>query len=138
MSDEYYKWLGELVTEAHGFKMKIKNPMLSNIFVRNLVAIMEIISILENYRGEKCYRDYPFSLHLCAPPGYGKTLLSSCLVKDLFSVKDNQIYCKPVSSEYWDGFIDQKVIILDEFLIGDIGFLISQSDQSMFHDLLSV
>lgn len=119
VSDEYYKWLSELVNDANGLKCKIKTPTVSGLFVRNLTELMNIISILENYRKEKSFRDYPFSIHMCADPGYGKTLISSCLVRDLFGVVERDIYTRPVSSEFWDGFIDQKVIILDEFLIGD-------------------
>ncbi|APQ44499.1 polyprotein [Basavirus sp.] len=119
VSEDYYIWIRELVDSAMGLKSKIKSPMAINLFTRNLVSIMDILNLLDNYRLSKSFRDYPFSIHISAPPGYGKTLLTSSLVRDLFSVGEVDIFDRPVSSEFWDGFIGQKVVIFDEFLIGD-------------------
>ncbi|AIY32625.1 polyprotein [Fisavirus 1] len=118
-SDEYYQWLVELHKEALGMKGKIKTPTVGNIFVRNLVSITQILTILENYRNEKVSRDLPYSLHICAPPGYGKTLFTIKFVKDVFGVSDTDIYQVPVASEFWDGYIGQEFVIMDEFLVGE-------------------
>jgi hypothetical protein len=119
VSEDYFRWLQELITEAQGLRTKIKNPTLGNLFVRNLVSMSEIISILENYRKEKSYRDLPYSLHIAAPPGYGKTLFISKFCVDLFDVMQRDIYTRPIASEFWDGYINQNVVVVDEFLIGD-------------------
>ncbi|APG76671.1 hypothetical protein [Hubei tetragnatha maxillosa virus 1] len=119
ISEEYYQWLSELHKEAMGMKGKIKTSTIGNIFVRNLVSIAQILSLLDNYRTEKASKDLPYSLHICGPPGYGKTLLTTKFVKDLFLVEDRDIYQVPVASEFWDAYIGQSVIIMDEFLVGD-------------------
>lgn len=119
VSDEYYKWVSDLVTESQMLRSKIRSPTVSTTFVRMLVSLMEILAMLENYNKEKSFRDYPYSLHICAPPGYGKTLFSSKFIKDLFNTEERQVFTRPISDEFWSGFIDQKVILFDEFLIGD-------------------
>jgi len=119
VSKEYRQWLTELITEAQGLRSKIKTPTTANVFVRILVNMMEILAMLENYDLEKSYRDYPFSLHIAAPAGYGKTLFVSKFMRDLFLTEERDVYTRPINDEFWSGFINQKIILFDEFLIGD-------------------
>jgi hypothetical protein len=119
VSKEYRQWLTELITEAQGLRSKIKTPTTANVFVRILVNMMEILAMLENYDLEKSYRDYPFSLHIAAPAGYGKTLFVSKFMRDLFTTEERDVYTRPINDEFWSGFINQKIILFDEFLIGD-------------------
>nr|AWK77858.1 polyprotein [Bundaberg bee virus 7] len=118
-SQQYYDWARELVKEAQLFRNQIKTSVVGNQFVRMLGQLMDVLSILENYRKEKSYRDLPYSIHLAASPGVGKTLISTRILTDITGLDQSDIYTVPVSSEYWDGYHEQKLIIMDEFLIGD-------------------
>lgn len=119
VSEEYFNWCNDLHKEATKMKGLIKTQTNAHVFLRNYVSLIETLTLLESYRNNKSSRNYPYSLHLAAPPGYGKTLLVNKLCQDLFGVLSREIYTRPVASEFWDGYLDQKVIILDEFLIGE-------------------
>jgi hypothetical protein len=119
VSEEYYEWCKDLHRQAIEMRGSIKTQANGHMFLKNYVSLMETLTLLESYRDAKSSRDYPYSLHLCAPPGYGKTLLVNKLCIDLFGVSSREIYTRPVASEYWDGYLDQKIVIMDEFLIGE-------------------
>ncbi|APQ44498.1 polyprotein [Basavirus sp.] len=118
-SEEYYTWISELINESHKLRFSIKSPNIGNQFVRNLVSMLEILAILENYRRETASRRYPFAIHIAGEPGLGKSLMASRFLRDVFECGERDIYTRPVSSDYWDGYINQPVIFYDEFLIGD-------------------
>jgi hypothetical protein len=121
VSKEYFEWISDLVSQAQGLKGKIKTPAVVNIFVRHLASLMEILAVLEKFKHDKAYRELPFSIHLASPPGFGKTLMSTKLARDVFEVLNNEIYTRPIADEFWSGFNgpSHKVIMIDEFLVGD-------------------
>nr|ULF99737.1 MAG: putative polyprotein [Picornavirales sp.] len=119
-SDEYFEWCNELVAQVSEIRGKITQPVIVQSYMRNLAGLCGLISTLEAFRDGKAERDYPFALHISAPPGVGKTLVVSRFIRDLFKVTPNQVYPRPLASEFWDSFIPGvKVVLFDEFLIGD-------------------
>lgn len=118
VTDQFYQWVRDSLREANGLRKTIKSPVLTNLFIRNMVALTKLSAMLRNLKDEKSFRSYPFSLHVCGPPGFGKTLISSKLLRDVSDIEETSIYTRPVSDEYWSGFIGQDVIMIDEFLIG--------------------
>ncbi|APG78468.1 hypothetical protein [Hubei picorna-like virus 11] len=85
-----------------------------------LPSMMRLDNMLYRYQLDSKDRSIPFVLHLAGPPGVGKTLLVRLILNRLGYSKTD-LYFRPLNSEFWDGYAHQKVIVYDEFLIGDEG-----------------
>jgi len=119
VSEEYFEWVQDLMVKSSKLNKYVSCPTMGTLYVRNLSSLMQIVSTLEQYRSNKSFRNLPHSIHIAAAPGVGKTLVSSKLIRDVYSATESEIYTRPVASPFWSGFINQKFIICDEFLIGD-------------------
>lgn len=58
----------------------------------------------------------PICIMLQGPPGTGKSYAAQLLCKSLFGFGIEKAYTRNASSEFWDGYKDQEVVIVDEFL----------------------
>ncbi|ASH99194.1 polyprotein [Pansavirus 2] len=81
--------------------------------------LMRLDSIMFRFQNSSRDRPIPFTLHVAGPPGVGKTLLVRALLTHL-GRSPSDVYFRPNHSEFWDGYNGQKVIIYDEFLVGDV------------------
>lgn len=118
VTDEFYEWVKDCIREANGMRRTIKTPVIANLFMRNLVSLTKLAAMLRNLKDDKSFRSYPFSLHVWGAPGTGKTFVASKLLRDVTDLSESTIFTRPVSSEYWDGFQGQEIVMIDEFLIG--------------------
>ncbi len=82
-------------------------------------TLMRLDSIMFRFQNSSRDRPIPFTLHVAGPPGVGKTLLVRTLLTHL-GRNPSDVYFRPNHSEFWDGYNGQKVIIYDEFLVGDV------------------
>nr|QKE55059.1 MAG: polyprotein [Picornaviridae sp.] len=91
---------------------------------------------LSNVNEPTVTRPEPVVIYLHGPRGGGKTLLSMCLAtkicKELKVDPKENIYTKPIGSDYWDGYANQLVCIID-----DIGQRTDDSDWQDFCQLVS-
>uniref|UniRef100_F1KPN4 Genome polyprotein n=1 Tax=Ascaris suum TaxID=6253 RepID=F1KPN4_ASCSU len=85
-----------------------------------LPSMMRLDHMLYRYQLDSKDRSIPFVLHLAGPPGVGKTLLVRLILNKLGYSKTD-LYFRPLHSEFWDGYAHQKVIVYDEFLVGEEG-----------------
>nr|ANA09091.1 polyprotein [Posavirus strain 9043] len=85
-----------------------------------LPSMMRLDNMLYRYQLDSKDRSIPFVLHLAGPPGVGKTLLVRLILNRLGYSKTD-LYFRPIHSDFWDGYAHQKVIVYDEFLIGEEG-----------------
>lgn len=67
-------------------------------------------------------KDKPYMVYLYGPPGVGKTYVVDYIAQALLALEDYKYdpsrdkYQKPRTSEYWEGYNSQKVVIFDDFL----------------------
>jgi hypothetical protein len=81
--------------------------------------LLNVETILVQKRNTGGTRRLPFSFHFSAAPGVGKTLLATEIVKRCFDRREEDIYFRPVSDEFWSGFLSQPIVIMDEFMVGN-------------------
>jgi len=91
-----------------------KRPEMISIYFR----LLGVMAQLEKLRESGRTRMIPFSMHICGDSGVGKTEAVSNILRDVFSISRMDTYFKPTGSEYWDGFLNPKAIVIDEFLVG--------------------
>nr|QKN88984.1 MAG: polyprotein [Picornavirales sp.] len=116
-SDYYYDMVSELVNDGPKIINSVTIDKRRALFTKIFVDLIEIRMTLLNYRSSGGSRVTPYSIHIAGRGGTGKTLISDTILKDLGFVS-NDIYARGVDVD-WDGFHDQKAIVLDEFLIGE-------------------
>nr|AEL31293.1 polyprotein [Rhinovirus C] len=78
----------------------------------------------------KTHRHEPVCCLIRGPPGCGKSLITSVIARGLTS--EAQIYSLPPDPQYFDGYDQQKVVIMD-----DIGQNPDGKDLSMFCQMVS-
>ncbi|APG78580.1 hypothetical protein [Wenzhou gastropodes virus 2] len=80
------------------------------------MKLLQLQSTIEQSTLATGDRDCPWYFHISGVPGVGKNLVIDNIVSRVSGVSD--IYYRPINGEYWSGFVNQKAIIIDEFLIG--------------------
>jgi len=95
------------------------DPTARNLCVGVYSRLLHLTTTLNQKQYSQGSRKLPFSIHVMAPPGVGKSLIMSLFIRKVFEYEENEVYQKDVSDEYWSGFLDQQVVLMDEFMIGD-------------------
>nr|ANA09089.1 polyprotein [Posavirus strain 9676] len=116
ISKEYYDLVKKSIGEGLGF-LRDAPPSERNNVMTMIPPLMKLDHILWSYQEARRDRPLPFVLHLSGRPGVGKTLLVHTILTKL-GYGPSDVYFRPVSSEFWDGYNGQKVIVYDEFLVG--------------------
>uniref|UniRef100_F1KPM0 Genome polyprotein n=1 Tax=Ascaris suum TaxID=6253 RepID=F1KPM0_ASCSU len=116
ISREYYDLVKKSINEGLGF-LRDAPPSERNNVMTMMPPLMRLDHILWSYQEARRDRPLPFVLHLSGRPGVGKTLLVHSILTKL-GYGPSDVYFRPVSSEFWDGYSGQKVIVYDEFLVG--------------------
>nr|APG77920.1 hypothetical protein [Hubei picorna-like virus 12] len=116
ISKEYYDMVKRSINEGLGF-LRDAPPSERNNVMTMIPPLMKLDHILWSYQEARRDRPLPFVLHLSGRPGVGKTLLVHTILTKL-GYGPSDVYFRPVSSEFWDGYNGQKVVVYDEFLVG--------------------
>ncbi|APQ44558.1 polyprotein, partial [Posavirus sp.] len=116
ISREYYDMVKKSISEGLGF-LRDAPPSERNNVMTMIPPLMKLDHILWSYQEARRDRPLPFVLHLSGRPGVGKTLLVHTILTKL-GYGPSDVYFRPVSSEFWDGYNGQKVVVYDEFLVG--------------------
>lgn len=118
-SKEYYTKLNQCLREGPKLMEKLTMAKNKSYYLALLGKLLTIASFLEQKRSMGAQRPEPFCIHISSPPGFGKSLIANKLVRDVFDVEDDEVYSRVANTEHWNGFHSQKVIIYDEFLVGE-------------------
>uniref|UniRef100_F1KPM8 Genome polyprotein n=1 Tax=Ascaris suum TaxID=6253 RepID=F1KPM8_ASCSU len=116
ISKEYYDTVKKTLNEGLELLRDAPQSERSNV-ITMMPPLMRLDHILWSYQEAKRDRPLPFVLHLSGKPGVGKTLLVHSILTHL-GYSPSDVYFRPVSSEFWDGYNGQKVVVYDEFLVG--------------------
>uniref|UniRef100_F1KPM4 Genome polyprotein n=1 Tax=Ascaris suum TaxID=6253 RepID=F1KPM4_ASCSU len=116
ISKEYYDAVKKTLNEGLELLRDAPQSERSNV-ITMMPPLMRLDHILWSYQEAKRDRPLPFVLHLSGKPGVGKTLLVHSILTHL-GYSPSDVYFRPVSSEFWDGYNGQKVVVYDEFLVG--------------------
>jgi hypothetical protein len=115
----------ELVSQSMKLGSEIQEKMTDSKFASLRVTVLGIFLKLQKiYMNINSYvlsgskRHEPFSIHIFGMPGVGKTLLGERLIVRSCDADSNSIYAKNACEEFWSGYLGQKVVIFDEFLVG--------------------
>nr|AMO03227.1 putative polyprotein [Pow Burn virus] len=127
-SEEMRLWVKEQINEIPALLKMIKTPNYKATILKLYSDLMKISANLEQYHNNSGRtRDVPYSIHLAAEPGFGKSLLSPMLIQQAFGYNPSAIYTRNQTEEYWSGYIAQPVIFIDEFLCNKEGQVLNRS-----------
>nr|WKV34495.1 MAG: RNA-dependent RNA polymerase [Riboviria sp.] len=118
VSEDYRKLVADLIVSSRDLRARVKTPHVAALMNRQLVCLVEVASMLEQYFDARLGRDLPYCFHISGPPGVGKTLFGKKLMYDVFGKKDCEVFSRSASTEFWDGYINQSAVMYDEFQIG--------------------
>jgi hypothetical protein len=108
---ECLKQGSEILDETIGPKFTALRSITLGVYMR----LQKIRMRLNQYRTEGVKRAEPFVMHMFGPPGVGKTLLAETIIKRLGYLT---WYEKTIDDDFFSGYLDQEVLLLDEFLVG--------------------
>jgi len=92
-------------------------PCLKQVLIQTYVKLVNIHSQLVTRERNSGDRRLPFAFHMCGPPGIGKTATVRDLLIKSCGMSYDDIYNKDMSDEFWSGYLDHRVIVMDEFLV---------------------
>lgn len=116
-SEEMTKWVKEQLNVVPDLIKRIKTTGQRSIVLKIYSDLVKISMNLEQYHNSDNVRNVPYSIHLSADPGFGKSLLTPVLIQQAFEKDSNSIYTRNQTEEYWSGYIAQPVVFIDEFLV---------------------
>jgi hypothetical protein len=99
--------------------VKEKRP----IFYKVYHDLVRISRNLYGYHNVGCCRPTPYGIHLYGAAGVGKSTVMEQLVSDILDKDHPSIFTRSAAEPFWSGFIDQEVVFMDEFLIGNNDFV---------------
>nr|QVW10090.1 MAG: polyprotein [Basavirus sp.] len=116
-SQDMHLWIKEQIGIAPELIKKVSTAAYKTLILRIYSDLMRISMNLEQYHHSDNSRDVPYSIHLSAQPGFGKSLLAPVLISKAFDFATSEIYTRNQTEEYWSGYIAQAVVFIDEFLV---------------------
>jgi len=137
--------IARLYLEGHGLLLKYNDALTPDYraaMQRMMVQAAKIKSHVEGkYPEFKAIRNVPLPIWMVGESQIGKSRLQSliatelCLSAGLEDCKD-QIYQRCVEQEYWDGYNNQFVVIMDDF--GQMKDTVSAPNLEFFETIRSV
>lgn len=119
VSPEYYKAVTNQLAKAPKIMSYLKNdrgPM-RTMLMSNHVQLVNLSSILVKFRNSQSPRSKPFGIHLFGPPGVGKTVCVHEIIRQALGYDpDCQTWSFLNGEDHWNGYIDQPIVIMDEWL----------------------
>lgn len=132
-SKRYQQLFDTIYKSGHGL---MTDPNLTQQQRSRMVSLftkmVSLSSTLEGFRDPHRTREMPFHLHLCGPPGIGKTTLLNNILSTLFKLDPGDPYQRPLQ-EFWDGYVGSRHIAYDEFLVGP-----AESQAPFFSEILQL
>lgn len=116
-SKEMHVWIKEQISMVPDLVKKVSTASYKSLVLKLYSELMRISMNLEQYHHSDNTRDVPYSIHMSALPGFGKSLLAPILISKSFDFTTNEIYTRNQTEEYWSGYIAQPVVFIDEFLV---------------------
>ncbi|APQ44490.1 polyprotein [Basavirus sp.] len=116
-SPEMSKWVKEQIGLVPSLIQKITTSAHRSMVLKIYSDLLKISSNLEQYHNGDNSREVPYSFHLSADPGFGKSLLAPVLINRAFDYSPADVYTRNQTEEYWSGYIAQPVVFIDEFLV---------------------
>ena len=80
--------------------------------------LTQLSTNLAQFHGMGSSRTRPFAVHIAGAPGCGKSLFVPTLLKDCFGLVESDLWTRELHSPFWNGYINQKCVFIDEFLCG--------------------
>nr|QZZ63319.1 hypothetical protein [Nelson Picorna-like virus 2] len=118
-SPEFMERIRKCMKDGRDLHKKLRDPGLRSSWLVTYHKLLGISMILVQRDYTNSTKDLPFSIHVFAAPGVGKTLLHNTIMMESFGADGKgEIYTKPTASEYWDAYVGERYIFWDEFLIG--------------------
>jgi hypothetical protein len=98
-------------------RMRSENAPMRGMIHSNLVQLQTIQPTLVNNAMKGGARDKPFGIHMSGPPGVGKTVCIRELIRQGLDMdQDKDSYSLNEGGDYWDGYVNQPIIVMDEWL----------------------
>ncbi|APG76774.1 hypothetical protein [Beihai picorna-like virus 66] len=113
----YYEKVNVCIKEFEPLVKKVSPATRSHMFTLYVKLLKQSVVLTRFHTPGTC-RDVPFAFHIAGPPGVGKSLCLSRFMKDIFEKKEEDVYQRPTSAEFWSGYVNQSCVVYDEFLIG--------------------
>nr|WFG77343.1 MAG: polyprotein [Insectivora picornavirus] len=122
-------------------------PELMRILTSHYNKVQSWFKIFESSLGAYGTKQEPFIIFLHGDPGVGKTFITRYIVQYLSAAcgrdfdEKRDIFTKPRTSQYFDGYQGNFCFVLDDFLqvqdqtgnAADLGFLIDAGSRTQYH-----
>lgn len=120
-SKSYFTKVEEQIKSGSSLIRRYQNGMKTGVRQNLLTTFLKLATIHTNLVTRKYSsgdRRIPFAFHVAGPPGIGKTTSVKDLLKKSCGFTAEEMYSKDVASEFFSGYLDHPVIVMDEFLLG--------------------
>lgn len=138
---------GEQFVETLSTTDTLINTKLMNVLRMNLTKLERWFKIFEDSVGLTNNKHEPFVLYIHGKPGIGKTFLINHICHALAALVGKEfdpaadIFAKPRSSEYHDGYTGQFCVVLDDYMqvadqntnTEEISFIIDAGSRAKLH-----
>lgn len=112
--DEVMKSGSQMLKKLRGQEFNDVRHMFTNTYFR----LLNLHMILTQKKYAQGSRKLPFCFHICGRPGIAKTVMSYPLIRAIYECTERDIYTRNCSDPYWSAFLNQKYILMDEFMEG--------------------
>nr|UFT26907.1 putative polyprotein [Drosophila-associated picorna-like virus] len=126
-SKEMMIWVKEQLNAVPELIKIVKTSGYRSMVLKMYSDLLRVSSNLEQYHNSEEGRQLPYSIHLSAKPGFGKSLLAPTLITRCFDHPAKDIYTRNQTEEYWSGYIAQPIVFVDEFLVNKDPTVVNRS-----------
>jgi hypothetical protein len=118
ISEKYRDLVREMITKGKALitQLPVIHPL--RMYVASMLMKLGTIEMtITSNDSRNSARVAPFSVHFAGKPGVGKSINARSVMKRVSGIKDKEIYVRQPGTVHWDGYIDAKGVIFDEFLV---------------------
>jgi hypothetical protein len=134
---EYGKMVTTTIKSGMTLNAKLNTPGLSDLrtgFLQVLSKLIQIKGDLEQLANAQKGRSRPFAFHIAGKAGIGKSTIVKSLIRDVTGLDpDSEMYTVPKEDQFWNGYGQHPIILMDEFLVG-----VEESNQALAQLYLSL
>lgn len=117
-SEFYYNEISLALTTARKIVVDLP-PQHRSQFSATFQRLLTVSIIVAQFRHDAQQRIVPFAIHLCGEAGTGKSTTASTILRESCDFTSRDTFSRMPSDEFWSGYLAQKAVIIDEFLVGD-------------------